>query len=120
MPKLLSLILAFSCFLGLSGCGNDPDTAFGGQVYFNAAILELNDGSIEIECTEEFKSGISAGEKFSISTDVSAVSGTPEFAVGDNIRVVFDGIVMESYPLQIGTVFAIYLLDENGEVIPND
>jgi len=27
---------------------------------------------------------------------------------------------MESDPLQIGTVYAIYLLDENGEVIPNN
>ena len=38
----------------------------------------------------------------------------------DNIRVVFNGDVMESDPLQIGTVYAIYLLDENGEVIPNN
>ena len=35
-------------------------------------------------------------------------------------RVVFNGDVMESDPLQIGTVYAIYLLDENGEVIPNN
>jgi len=40
--------------------------------------------------------------------------------VDDNIRVVFNGDVMESDPLQIGTVYAIYLLDENGEVIPNN
>jgi len=27
---------------------------------------------------------------------------------------------MESDPLQLGTVYAIYLLDENGEVISNE
>ena len=44
----------------------------------------------------------------------------PEIKVDDNIRVVFNGEIMESYPLQLGTVYAIYLLDENGDVIPND
>ena len=43
-----------------------------------------------------------------------------ELNVDDNIRVVFNGDVMESDPLQIGTVYTIYLLDENGEVIPNN
>lgn len=37
-------------------------------------------------------------------------------AVGDNIRVVFTG-VQEKDPVGFDTVFAIYLLDENGEVI---
>ena len=35
---------------------------------------------------------------------------------GDHIRIVFDGIIKESYPLQLGNVFAIYLLDENGNL----
>ena len=40
--------------------------------------------------------------------------------VDDNIRVVFNGEIMESDPMQLGTVYAIYLLDENGEVISNE
>lgn len=35
---------------------------------------------------------------------------------GDHIRIVFDGIIKESYPLQLGNVFAIYLLDEKGNL----
>lgn len=46
--------------------------------------------------------------------------GAPELNVDDNIRVVFNGEIMESYSVQLGTVYAIYLLDENGEAIPND
>lgn len=34
--------------------------------------------------------------------------------------VTFNGEIMESDPLQLGTVYAIYLLDENGEVISNE
>ena len=57
---------------------------------------------------------------FSVTKDVVSAEGVPELNVDDNIRVVFNGDVMESDPLQIGTVYAIYLLDENGEVIPNN
>ena len=51
--------------------------------------------------------------------DVVSSQRMPELNVGDNIRVVFNGDVMESDPLKIGTVYAIYLLDENGEAISN-
>lgn len=112
MKRLLPLILALACVLSLSACGGEP----GGQAYFNATVLSVNDGSAELECTERLTSGISVGERFTISTD--AVSGgAPELAVGDAVRVEFDGLIMESYPIQLGTIFAIYRLDENGGVI---
>ena len=79
MKRLLTLILALACVLSLSACGGEP----GGQAYFNATVLSVNDGSAELECTERLTSGL----------------------------------IMESYPIQLGTVFAIYLLDENGGVI---
>ena len=63
---------------------------------------------------------ISIDEEFSVTKDVVSAKGAPELNVDDNIRIVFNGDVMESDPLQIGTVYAIYLLDENGEVIPNN
>ena len=61
-----------------------------------------------------------AGEEFPVTTDVVAGNGAPEMKVDDNIRVVFNGEIMESDPLQLGTVYVIYLLDENGEVISNE
>ena len=51
---------------------------------------------------------------------LSACGGAPELAVGDAVRVVFDGLIMESYPIQLGTIFAIYRLDENGGVIADE
>lgn len=112
MKRLLPLILALACVLSLSACGGEP----GGQAYFNATVMAVNEGSAELECTDKLTSGISVGERFTISTD--AVSGgAPELAAGDAVRVVFDGRIMESYPIQLGTIFAIYRLDENGGVI---
>ncbi len=115
MKRLLSVLLVFFCMITLSGCKNEA-----GQVYFNARVLEVNEGFVFVRCSEAFNSGISVGEELPVTTDVVADKGVPEMKVGDNVRVVFNGDIMESDPLQLGTVFAIYLLDENGEVIPND
>lgn len=123
MKKMLSFVMVLACILTLSGCDKEPSkdpSDEKGQTYFNATFLELNDDSVKVECTQSFNSGISVGEEVCVSTDVEATSGAPELAIGDDIRIVFNGDVMESYPLQIGTVFAVYFLDENGEVIPND
>lgn len=124
MKKMLSFVMVLACILTWIGCSREPNEdlsdANGRQAYFNATVLELSNGAVKVECTEPFDSGILIGEELSVSTDVVAASGAPELAIGDDIRVVFDGDVMESYPLQIGTVFAIYLLDENGEAIPNN
>ena len=91
-----------------------------GQAYFNAKVLEINKEYVDVRCIEAFNSGISVDEEFSVTKDVVSAEGVPELNVDDNIRVVFNGDVMESDPLQIGTVYAIYLLDENGEAIPNN
>jgi hypothetical protein len=80
----------------------------------------VNKGYVDVKCSESFNSGIPVEEEFSITTDVVSGEGTPRLNVDDNIRIVFNGEIMESYPLQLGTVYAIYLLDENGEVIPNN
>lgn len=112
MKRWLSLLLALVCATTLFGCEK-------GQAYFNATVLELNDGAVKVKCTDPFNSGIPANEEFSVSTDVADARGVPEMEADDYIRVVFNGEIMESDPLQLGTVFAIYQLDENGEAIPN-
>ena len=109
MKRWLSVLVVFSCIIALFGCENGT---IKGQVYFNAQVLEVNKGYIKVRCVETFNSGISVDEEFSVTTDVVSNS--------DNIRVVFNGEIMESYPIQLGTIYAIYLLDENGEVLPNN
>ena len=113
MKRWLSVLVVFSCIIALFGCENGT---IKGQVYFNAQVLEVNKGYIKVRCVETFNSGISVDEEFSVTTDVVSNSEVPELNVDDNIRVVFNGEIMESYPIQLGTIYAIYLLDENGEV----
>ena len=117
MKRWISVLVVFSCIIALFGCENGT---IKGQVSFNAQVLEVNKGYIKVRCVETFNSGISVDEEFSVTTDVVSNSEVPELNVDDNIRVVFNGEIMESYPIQLGTIYAIYLLDENGEVLPNN
>lgn len=87
------------------------------QVYFDATVLEVKKKSIKVKCSESFDSGIPVDEEFSVTTNIVVESGElPNLNAGDHIRIAFDGIIKESYPLQLGNVFAIYLLDENGDL----
>ena len=117
MKRWLSILAVLGCIVALSGCKNENGEK---QAYFNAKVLEVNKEYVDVRCIEAFNSGISVDEEFSVTKDVVSAGWVPELNVDDNIRVVFNGDVMESDPLQIGTVYAIYLLDENGEVIPNN
>lgn len=83
------------------------------QVYFDATVLEVKKKSIKVKCSESFDSGIPVDEEFSITTNRVESGELPDLNAGDHIRIAFDGIIKESYPLQLGKVFAIYLLDEN-------
>ena len=86
------------------------------QVYFDATVLEVKKKSIKVKCSEAFDSGIPVDEEFSVTTNRVESGELPDLNAGDHIRIVFDGIIKESYPLQLGNVFAIYLLDENGNL----
>lgn len=111
MKKLLLVFMMLFCIASLVGC-NDK-----GQDYFNADVLEINDSYILVECLETTSGVISSGTEVEVSTEVVNANGIPEIAVGDSIRVVFTG-VLETDPPRLQNVFAIYLLDENEEVIP--
>ena len=86
------------------------------QVYFDATVLEVKKKSIKVKCSESFDSAIPIDEEFSVTTNIVESGELPDLNAGDHIRIVFDGIIKESYPLQLGNVFAIYLLDENGNL----
>lgn len=86
------------------------------QVYFDATVLEVKKKSIKVKCSESFDSGIPVDEEFSVTTNRVESGELPDLNAGDHIRIAFDGIIKESYPLQLGNVLAIYLLDENGNL----
>ena len=94
-------------------CGNKK-----GQDYLNAKVLEITDTEIMVECIDETTNRL-AGMTLSVSQNIISASGVPEIEIGDEIRVVYDfGKEKQStIPVKIEHVYAIYLLDENGNII---
>ena len=117
MKKWAVFVVALACIAALAACGQHPqEEEPNGQDYFNAAVLEVHEDYILAECLDVTSGVVSAGTQAKVSTDVVSAKGLPEIAAGDHIRVVF-GAINDTIPLEVGNVFAIYLLDENGEVL---
>ncbi len=84
--------------------------------YFNATVLEVYENSVLVEpfSNEEIRK---SSDKIYVGTDVISTNPVPELKKGMQIRVVYNGKILETYPASIPDVFAIYELDTNGQVI---
>lgn len=73
-----------------------------------------------VRCLDVTSGEVAEGDKVEVSLDVVAAGGAPKVALGDKIRVVCTGVHRQQQEtVQLDTVFAIYMLDEYGEPIPN-
>lgn len=109
MKKLIVLVLGLVCVLSLVACGHDKDN-------INGTVTEIHDTYVLVECVESPSGVLQPKDKISVSAEFIATNGLSEIEVGDNVRIEFTG-VQEKIPVGFDEVFAIYLLDENGEVI---
>lgn len=108
--KFSFLCLVFFLLTALGGC-----RAQKAKPYFNATVLEVGNSAVLVEPfegSEELKSA----DRISVSTDVTSDREVPAMEQGTTVRIVYTGEIAETYPAQINTVVAIYLLDENGDV----
>lgn len=74
--------------------------------YFNAKVLEVNEKNILVE---PLKGEIerNSASKIYVSTDVISGNPVPELKKGDEVRIIYNGEIMETYPAQIADVFTI-------------
>ena len=101
MKKLIALVLALVCVLGLVGCNNrSMNYIIENEPSITGIIKETNDNSILIENED--------GEYW-VSLNVENKDSMTNFSVGDEVVVYYDGNIAESYPMQINTVYAITL-----------
>lgn len=102
MRKLIAPILVFALALGLAGCsGRSMNHIIENEPSIAGVVKEVHDGSILVE---------SEAAEYCVSLDVESGDGLyGPIALGDEVRVYYDGNVAESYPLQINTVYAITL-----------
>lgn len=104
MRKILVLLLALMLCLTTS-CNQKK------KPFFDATVLELTESSILVK-PNEGEDLLKSADKISVSTDVVSKDGVPELKVGDEIRIVHDGYVLQSYPAMLGKVYAIYLTSD--------
>jgi len=122
--KATLLIFTFCLSLLMIGCVSCKVENDKTENYINAVVNDITEDGINVmpidnENVNSDKDIINA-DSVSINKDTISNDKLPELEKGDKIRIVYNGESVEEDPLKIEIVFAIYLLDENGEVIPNE
>ncbi len=90
---------------------NDSASDRNQNPYFNATVSEVYKSSVLVIPFED-ENVRKTADKISVSTKVISTNPVPKLKKGDEIRVVYNGSITESYPAQISGVFAIYLLSD--------
>lgn len=104
MKRWLTLFLAMVCLLLAVGCEVPEEEP--SRVYFIGAVVTVSESSLMVEVTDAGDCGLTVGTPASVS--VRHFSGdTSVYHVGDLVCVEFNGLVQESYPVGIPTVYSI-------------
>ena len=102
MKKLIPLLLSLVFVLTLIGCTSED------KATFQATILEIQDGYYLVEPVEGSTELNSADQ---ITVPMVNINPSQEPKVGDTLEIVYDGVIAESYPAQINTVYSISVVE---------
>lgn len=122
--KATLFIITLYLSLSIIGCTKCKVESEKTQNYINAVVDDITEESINVipidnENVNSEKNIINA-DSVIINKNTISTDKLPELDKGDKIRIVYNGENVKEDPLKIEIVFAIYLLDENGEVIPKE
>ncbi|MBE5938879.1 MAG: hypothetical protein E7266_00645 [Lachnospiraceae bacterium] len=79
------------------------------NVYLDAKIIEVYDKQILVAPLYD-TADFSVSDEICVSTAITSSVPLPTLKEGTDIRIMYDGLVAETYPLQISNVFSIYSL----------
>ena len=86
------------------------------QEYCNAKVLEIYEDCFLAECLDVTSGLLKTGTKVMVTKNIVAAAGVPELNAGDHIRIVYNGL-KRTKTEEMKIVYAIYHLDENGQII---
>ena len=86
------------------------------QEYCNAKVLEIYADCFLAECLDVTSGLLKTGAKVMVPKKVVAAAGVPELNTGDHVRIVYNGL-KRTKTEEMKIVYAIYHLDEEGEII---
>ena len=90
------------------------------QGFFDAEVLEIREKELLVRIEDSGNCSLPENSTAVVSTDIRSAEGCPELKVGSPVRVVFDGRMIETEPVQLGEVFSVYRMDQEGNCIKND
>lgn len=99
------IVILVIFILMLSGCDRKEQR----RVSLKGQVLEVKEQYILIEPLEE--ESLSA-DKITVSTQVKDSQKVPDLKEGDCVKILYDGIILESYQAKINQVYEIQLLSE--------
>ena len=115
MKKLIALgltLICLFCFVACSINSTEQSQNNAQPAYFVGKVIEIYESGCFVEVTNEGNYGrLPLGTTVRVTTNIK---NCPEYAVGDHLKVTFDGTVAESYPPQILHVLVIEKTDSAG------
>ena len=101
MKKLTALLLVLVCLLALAGCDHrSMNYIIANEPNITGLVKDTGENAILIE---------NENGEYWVSLNVQNKDSMTHFTIGDEVVVYFDGMVAESYPMQINNVYAITL-----------
>lgn len=108
MKRVVALVLAIVCVVSLVGCNTKSmDYIIENKPSVTGIVEEVHDDYIIVY--SETADGYPNGSNWSISLNVENKDSYTDVVVGDEIVFYYDGMAMETDPLQVSTVYAITL-----------
>ena len=108
MKRIMMFILALTFMFVLVGCNKKSmNYIIENKPSVTGVVQEVHDDYVIIY--SDTADGYPNGSEWQISLNVENKDSYTDLVVGDEIVVYHDGNVMETYPLRVGTVYAITL-----------
>lgn len=84
------------------------------EANFTGIVDKVDEESILVRVNED-QDERKSSDLISVSLDMKLKDKPIDFKVGDEVRVYYDGVMLESYPAQINHVYVILLVTEKSE-----
>ena len=111
MKKILLICALLACLAVLGACNQEPTELDTQNPYFTGKVIEIEERGCLMEVTHTGNGNFYVGERIIVNTKIK---DCPKYAVGDHLRISFDGKVALSLPGQVLNVYSVVKTDANG------
>ncbi|MBQ3137841.1 MAG: hypothetical protein IJB74_10235 [Clostridia bacterium] len=112
-PTSTALISELYAVEILDGSGDNPAQVLTDAHTFDAEVLDVSkNGDWLLVTPLDGTAERNSSDKIHVSTVGTDLEGRTDIKKGTKVRIIYDGVIMESYPAQLNDVFAIYLHSE--------